>query len=72
MVALVSLELITLVELGVAETLKVVKEVVLTKDNVETFTAGVVEEVDVVTFSNVVTNVVKLVEGSTVDVDTSF
>ena len=63
MVAMVSLWLVVLVELGDVETLKGVKEVTLEIATVETFTAGEVKELEAV---------VKLVEGSIVDVNTSF
>ena len=63
MVAMVSLWLVVLVELGDVETLKGVKEVTLEIITVETFTAGEVKELEAV---------VKLVEGSIVDVGTSF
>ena len=63
MVAMVSLWLVVLVELGDVETLKVVSEVLLEIATVETFTMEEVKELEAV---------VKLVEGSTVDVSISF
>ena len=63
MVAMVSLGLVVLVELGNVETFKGIKEVKLDIATVETFSAGEVKELEAV---------VKLVEGSIVDVNTSF
>ena len=63
MVRMVSLAMVVLVELGDVETLKVVREVLLEIATVETFTTEEVKELEAV---------VKLVEGSTVDVSTSF
>ena len=63
MVGMVSLAIVVLVELGDVETLKVVREVLLEIATVETFTTEEVKELEAV---------VKLVEGSTVDVSTSF
>ena len=63
MVGMLSLAIVVLVELGDVETLKVVREVLLEIATVETFTTEEVKELEAV---------VKLVEGSTVDVSTSF